>query len=153
MLQERLVFVMHYSMESSKKGVLATMDYNAEILHDSNDGSQLTIYDTMKFYYPWKAIIISIFSRIDTALLCFSKNDRNSFKIIEDNNIKESFAHKRKILVKTKIVLKGKDVFPTAEVLKFAEENGYKYFEVSSKTGEGINELKEYLLKPKDYQI
>ena len=39
------------------------------------------------------------------------------------------------------------DSVPSEEAFQLALEKGYKYFEVSAKTGEGINELRECIFE------
>jgi len=51
------------------------------------------------------------------------------------------------ILVGTKIDLQAQRTIPRETILEFAVSNGLPYFEVSSKTGQGVDSLLNYSLK------
>ena len=87
--------------------------------------------------------VIHILKNAEIVLLCFSKNSRDQFNcLIRDYVETDLLKYKDVILVKTMIDIEEGYV-PREEALQLALEKGYKYFEVSAKTGEGINELRE----------
>ena len=81
------------------------------------------------------------------AILGYDITNKRSFKEIENyhyNKVKKILGDEPLIyLVANKIDLIGKEEVSEKEAIDYAKEKGIKYFRVSAKTGEGVNELLE----------
>ena len=81
------------------------------------------------------------------AILGYDITNKSSFKEIENyhyNKVKNILGDEPLIyLVANKIDLIGKEEVSEKEAIDYAKEKGIKYFRVSAKTGEGVNELLE----------
>jgi len=80
-------------------------------------------------------------------ILGYDITDKLSFKEIENyhyNNVKNILGDEPLIyLVANKIDLIDKEEVSEEEAIEYAKEKGIKYYRVSAKTGEGVNELFE----------
>ena len=81
------------------------------------------------------------------AILGYDITNKRSFKEIENyhyNKVKKILGDEPLIyLVANKIDLIGEEEVSEKEAIDYAKEKGIKYFRVSAKTGEGVNELLE----------
>ena len=81
------------------------------------------------------------------AILGYDITNKRSFKEIENyhyNKVKNILGDEPLIyLVANKIDLIGEEEVSEKEAIDYAKEKGIKYFRVSAKTGEGVNELLE----------
>ena len=79
----------------------------------------------------------------------YAINDRNSFENIPNwvKEVKTQNKDAKFLLVGNKCDLKKKQrEVTTEEAKKYAEDNNMKFFEVSAKTGEGINDMFNYII-------
>ena len=116
-------------------------------IYSSRDNNKIRIWDTPG-PKRLKGSSVACISRSGIVLLCFSKNSRKEFDDLFDFWVTPDMLEKKGvILVKTKIDLEDDPVndVPREELTKFTAEKNYRYFEISSKTKEGINELRECL--------
>ena len=81
------------------------------------------------------------------AILGYDITNKRSFKEIENyhyNKVQKILGDESLIyLVANKIDLIGEEEVSEKEAIDYAKEKGIKYFRVSAKTGEGVNELLE----------
>jgi small GTP-binding protein len=81
------------------------------------------------------------------AILGYDITNKSSFKEIENyhyNKVKKILGDEPLFyLVANKIDLIGEEEVSEKEAIDYAKEKGIKYFRVSAKTGEGVNELLE----------
>ena len=107
----------------------------------------INIYDT-----PGQVRLASLITphlkRCQIFLLCFSNDYPESFKYLFDyKEMMELLDQKEVIFVKTKIDREKSLEYCKNERIDFIREKGYKYFEVSAKTGKGIKELRDYIFE------
>ena len=105
---------------------------------------QLTLYDTVG-QERFRTIAFQIISKADCIVLGFSVTEERDLLDIKNSfypRVKEYPNVKLIYLIGNKIDVEDKErKVDKAEALNFAKENNLRYFEISCKTGEGIQEF------------
>ena len=135
------------------------IDYDSkkEIIDDIN--VQVKLWDTAG-QERFRAITPNNLRNAEGTMLVFDITNSDSFNALKDwlESIKTHFGEKNIsipiIIVGNKIDLEDKRDVEKDDANKFAQENNYKYFETSAKTGEGVDnavrELVRQILANKD---
>ena len=135
------------------------IDYDSkkEIIDDIN--VQVKLWDTAG-QERFRAITPNNLRNAEGIMLVFDITNSDSFNDLKDwlESIKTHFGEKNIsipiIIVGNKIDLEDKRDVEKDDANKFAQENNYKYFETSAKTGEGVDnavrELVRQILASKD---
>ena len=135
------------------------IDYDSkkEIIDDIN--VQVKLWDTAG-QERFRAITPNNLRNAEGIMLVFDITNSDSFNALKDwlESIKTHFGEKNIsipiIIVGNKIDLEDKRDVEKDDANKFAQENNYKYFETSAKTGEGVDnavrELVRQILANKD---
>ena len=135
------------------------IDYDSkkEIIDDIN--VQVKLWDTAG-QERFRAITPNNLRNAEGIMLVFDITNSDSFNDLKDwlESIKTHFGEKNIsipiIIVGNKIDLEDKRDVEKDDANKFAQENNYKYFETSAKTGEGVDnavrELVRQILANKD---
>ena len=135
------------------------IDYDSkkEIIDDIN--VQVKLWDTAG-QERFRAITPNNLRNAEGIMLVFDITNSDSFNGLKDwlESIKTHFGEKNIsipiIIVGNKIDLEDKRDVEKDDANKFAQENNYKYFETSAKTGEGVDnavrELVRQILANKD---
>ena len=135
------------------------IDYDSkkEIIDDIN--VQVKLWDTAG-QERFRAITPNNLRNAEGIMLVFDVTNSDSFNGLKDwlESIKTHFGEKNIsipiIIVGNKIDLEDKRDVEKDDANKFAQENNYKYFETSAKTGEGVDnavrELVRQILANKD---
>ena len=121
------------------------IDFKSKPLKIGNTIVKVTVFDTAG-QEKYKGIVKSFYNKANGVILAFDLTDKESFSRI-DYWVEELKQHKGSeelyiVLVGNKKDRNEERQVSYEEALKFAEDNNFGgYFEVSAKTGEGINEL------------
>ena len=97
----------------------------------------------------FRAIIQTYYKIAHLIVFVYAIDNKNSFDNIQNwvKDVKERTDEKTKfLLVGNKCDLEEERQVSREEAQKYAEDNGIKFFEVSAKTGKGINEMFQYII-------
>ena len=124
---------------------MSTVSINYITKNIFNEGKHISlrIWDTAG-QERYRSITLNYYRGADAILLVFDVTNRDSYKNI-GNWIKkiEECCHEKiiKILVGNKIDLVSERIVSYKEIREYADELNWDYFEISSKTGEGLDNL------------
>ena len=119
------------------------IDYKSKKIYDNNITKVIRIWDTAG-QERFNAITQGYYRKGDCILLCFSIINKTSFENLESYiSMIKKYAKSNAliILVGTHQDKQNTRVISLEEIKEFNKTYNYEYFEISSKTGVGINEL------------
>jgi small GTP-binding protein len=137
--------ITRYTNGTFKEEYLATvgLDYHTKIEDINNQTIQIKLWDTAG-QERFKSLTQNLFRNAEGVLLVFDVSKNETFYNLKDwiasikKNIESQNMFIPLVILGNKIDLGGREV-STEDAENFANENKYKYFETSAKTGEGVD--------------
>ena len=143
-----------YNGVGFRENMIATIGYDdivKELTSPNNINYKLKIIDTAG-QEQYDSLTLNTFKKCKGLILVYSIDNENSFNNIKNKwieKIKDSFDIKNTpiILVGNKIDLKDERNILEEEGEKLADDNNFKFFETSAKTGKNVNEIFQTLFE------
>ena len=143
-----------YNGVGFRENMIATIGYDdivKELTSPNNINYKLKIIDTAG-QEQYDSLTLNTFKKCRGLILVYSIDNENSFNNIKNKwieKIKDSFDITKTpiILVGNKKDLKDKRNISKEEGEKLADDNNFKFFETSAKTGKNVNEIFQTLFE------
>lgn len=138
-----------YCDDKFKKNCMTTIgiDFRTKLVERNNTQIKLQIWDTAGLE-KYKSITTQFYRCGDVVIFAFDTTEYNSFLEIDSfkKEIESLRSDQKFILVGTKMDLGHLRQVEKETAEKYAKQNGFKYFEVSSKHNANINELFDFII-------
>ena len=143
-----------YTNGTFKEEYLATvgLDYYSKEEIFNNKTINVKLWDTAG-QERYKSLTQSYFKNAEGVIVAYDITNTESFDNLKFwiNSIKTNMENKNVfipvIIIGNKTDMEESREIMTEDAEKFAEENKYKYFETSAKTGEGVDKAIRYLIE------
>ena len=126
-----------------------SVDYSYKLIKHKTKNIQLQVWDTAG-QDSYRSIIKDYYKNSNLIAFVYDITSKDSFKSISDywvKDVKTQNENAKFLLVGNKYDLAEERRTVTEEEAKqYAENNGMKFFEVSAKTGDGINDMFNYII-------